>query len=80
MECNGKGLTPSRAFPSPKESKLSWIVIFQKQAKPNLNKVKQFLDSKYNTSVCLGTIHNHASGTHQNARKGHEAQQLLSPV
>ena len=56
------------------------VDIFRKQAKPNLSAVKQILDTKYKTSVCLGTIRNCASGAHRDARKGYEEQQLLSPV
>jgi len=72
-------------FKSFSESKREQIIqegvsLFQRQTKPNFSDVKWFLDSKYNTNVCLGTIRNRASGAHQDARKGYEAQQLLSPV
>ena len=72
-------------FKSFSESKREQIIqegvkLFQTQAKPNLSAVKRILDTKYKTKVCLNSIRNRASGAHQAARKGHGAQQLLSPV
>ena len=56
------------------------VDLFRKQEKPNLSAVKRILNTKHKTSVCLGTIYNRSSGAHQTIGKGHEAQQLLSPI
>jgi Tc5 transposase DNA-binding domain len=78
----GEELHPFKSFSKSKREHViqEGIALFQKQAKPSLSAVKRILDTKYKTSVCLGTIRNRASGAHQDARKGHEAQQLLSPI
>ena len=73
------------AFKSFSNSKREAIIqegvdLLRKQQRPNISAVKRILDAKYKTSVCLGTIRNRASGEHQNAKHGHAAQQLLSPV
>jgi Tc5 transposase DNA-binding domain len=75
-------LHPFKSFSGPKRELIirEGVDLYHNQAKPNLSAVKQFLDTKYKTNVCLGTIRNRASGAHRNARKGHEAQQLLSPI
>jgi hypothetical protein len=72
-------------FKSFSESKREQIIqegvdLVQKQAKTNLSAVKRILNTKYKTNVCLGTICNCFSGAHQTARRGHETQQLLSPI
>jgi hypothetical protein len=73
---------PFKSFSGPKKEQIiqEGVKLFWQQAKPNLSAIKQFLDTKYKTNICLGTICNHASGAHQEPRKGHEGQQLLSPA
>jgi len=73
---------PFKSFSGSKKEQIiqEGVKRFQKQAKPNLSAVKRILDTKYKTNVCLGTICNHNSGAHQTIGKGHEAQQLLSPI
>ena len=75
----------SHPFKSFSKSKREQIIqegleLSRKQDKPNLSAVKRILDFKYKTNVCLNTIRNRDSGAHQAAGKGHEAQQLLSPI
>jgi hypothetical protein len=73
---------PFKSFSKSKREQIiqEGVDLFWKKAKPNLSAIKWFLDTKYNTNVCLGTVRNRASGAHQDTGKGHEAQQLLSPV
>ena len=73
------------AFKSFSASKREQIIqegvkLYQTQQTPNFSAIKWLLDKKYNTSICLGTIRNQASGEHQDTRTGHAAQQLLSAV
>ena len=73
------------AFKTFSDSKREEIIqegvgLLRKQEKPNISAVKQILNEKYKTTICLGTLHYHASGEHQNSRNAHTAQQLLSPV
>jgi hypothetical protein len=71
-----------KSFSEPKKEQIiqEGVNLFQQQPKPNLSAIKRFLNTKYKTKVCLSTIRNRASDAHQDARKGHENQQLLSPV
>ena len=83
--CDGMPTEVLHAFKSFSSSKreeiiLEGIELYCKQKKCNLHAVKRFLDEKHKTSICLNTICNHASGEHQNPRKAHESQQLLSPT
>lgn len=73
---------PFKSFSKSKREQViqEGVDFFRTQATPNLSAMKRFLDTKYKTNVCLGTIRNRASGAHQDARKGHEAQQLLSHI
>jgi hypothetical protein len=56
------------------------VELLRRQAKLNLSAVKRFLDEKYKTNICLGTLRNRHLGEHQNNKDAHTAQQLLSPV
>src|SRR6516162_9833652 len=71
-----------RSFPDSKREAIiqEGVNLYQVQQKPNFSHIKQFLNEKYRTNVCLGTIHNSASGEHQSAQAGHAVQQLLSSM
>jgi hypothetical protein len=71
-----------KTFPSSKREEIiqEGVELLQRWGKPNLSAVKQFLNEKYKTNICLGTLCNHYLGEHQDNKDAHAAQQLLSLV
>jgi len=71
-----------KSFSSSKREEIirEGVELLCRQAKPNLSVAKQFLDEKYKTNICLGTLRNCHLGEHQNNKDAHATQQVLSPV
>jgi Tc5 transposase-like DNA-binding protein len=71
-----------KSFPDSEKEMIiqEGVKLYWASQKPNFSAIKKSLDTKYKTSICLGTLWNRVIGTHQDPRTSHATQQLLSPI